>query len=771
MSRRITITLSVLMVFALMTTILSFGRLTNAEEEYTTDTEESVETDVPDESDEISEPEETEAPEVTESSETEPAVPSETAVTGEPESVDSDEVPAYNAPAPDPNGIIFSIEYYKTNGSKWSINDGLGRYDYVILYPADGNAEYHIKAVFSDGTVEEVDHKGSQEELSRLFTASNYDGISGVDYYVTGFTGKYAIRKAESCYFSMVNVDGTNHDPFDFGKHGPDTIVGETAVTDGTVVEIQYYSPATIDGTISFEPYDDSISGDYAYEFYLRFSRYTNNYDLNDTYWTLDSDPSTKHKFDPTDTHYYTFLVTVPLGHTVTLHNLPLDVTVLGGFMPPYQYNAGPSYVTLGGNQITAQEMVDNGLAQNLIYTVDVGDVPDPTVKPKIISSGSIYSWLIGNNFSINTYIMRRQVQFLFTKQYDPTDTYCDANDTHTFKITLKDGGKAYAGKKVAYNIYDSISDTFGTDYQLATTDSKGQFTVDVKAGQYVQVGRTPPSDYPSTRDVQFYSGETTSSMYLSKFEYNCFDEIGMLPSGINYTIEEVSDKYEASTTGDYEDVDLVSGSLSDYWSYYNSQIYYLRNKMYDNAGVESPVFTNSRATGSLSVKKIVKGTDSDDDFTVNVIFTSVDNQFPAQLPCVNPDGTAGTLDVTAGNNAGEYKVTFDLKDGETMQIDGIPTLTLYVVEEDDGSVGDFDVSYKNDSGEITKDGVSAQIINKYSEEEEDDDDDTDDDKPKYVPATGEGTSVYQIVAVVFILAGIAVSTVAYKRTRRSENR
>lgn len=777
MSRRITRSLSVLLVFALITTVLSFGRLTNAEEEFTSETSESVEAEEEETSEAIDGTEEVAADTDTEES-AEPSAATETAEPvsdAEPsviEENDEGEAPSYNAPSPDPNAMIFSIEYLKNDGSAWDVTNNMF-FDNINLYPNDNNAEYTIKAEFSNGKTETITKKGGPTSLGALFNKTTRAGATSVDYTVTGFDGDYGVRKPSAESFSKITIDGTDYEPYDLGDAGPDFLVSNVPVQDNTVCSIQYYSPLTYDGTFSFYGYDDSIDGDYTYEFQIKFNIVNYNYDFDEFYWTLDSKPNEKHGYDPSDTNYYAYLISIPIGHTVTLHSIPIGVTVLGGFTPPNQYDSSTAYLKSGDSKMTYDQMVDAGFAKSFIYTVDLGDVPDKTVHPRVMESGAIFRWLVGNDFNISTYLMRRQVQFLFSKQYDANDTYCDANDTHTFKITLKDGGSAYAGKKVAYHVYDSIDDTFGTDYDLATTDSNGQFTVEMKAGQYVQVGRTPPEDYASTRTEKFYNRGSASYPDRGVFEYNCFDEIGMIPTGINYSIEEVSDKYEATVTGDYEDINLVSFSLSDYWSYPNSKISYLRSKMYDNSGLTAPEFTNSRATGSLNVKKTVKGTDSDDDFTVNITFTASDNKFPTQLPCVKPDGSAGTLDVTAGNGSNEYKVTFDLKDGETMQINGIPTLTLYVVEEDEGSIGDFEVSYKNDSGEITKDGVNCQITNKFTEEDDDDDDDedTNDDKPKYVPATGEGTSVYQIVAVVFILAGAAVSAVAFKRTRRSENR
>lgn len=759
-------------VFVVMTMLMSFAAgMTVLAEDQEIDREDGQITVDTEETTEVSEPEEQTDPEPSPSEEA-----SDEVEANEPEDADDQddsivtdqsELPKYNAPAQDPNSIVFKVSYKMKDDSDWTIHDYMQSFDMIALFPAAGAPAYHIKAEFDNGTVEEVDYDQVNYEFGRRFTKGNYEGISSVTYTITNFDGSISINKPLYEEFSGVEVDGVFYPSYVYPNRGNESVVSDNSPT-GKEYEVTFYHPDTYSGKVSFDSYDGTITKGYTYEFRMDFVSIT-NCDMDNFYWTLDSDPSVKHSYDPS--HRFSYIFQIPVGDSITLHNIPVYTS--------YSYYMPASTVTSSNGQLVrkdGQEMTysdvlnDTTLSQSLLYKVQMGDGVAPGTKPRTMQSGILYRWGVGDNFELNVYLMRRQAQILFSKVYDANNNqYCDPDDLHHFKITLKDEetGKAYANQKVAYKIYDSINDKIAYQFDIATTNASGELELDVPAGKFVQLGRTAPNTYSA--DQEFYSGESAQYAEYYRVREDYFPELGILPCGINYTIEEISDKYADTTSGDYKNVVVQSGSTGRYDNWpvgyedpsasYN--VYDIRDYLNDDCGITAPVVTNVRDLGTLSVTKKVTGSDTDDAFTVNVTFTAADGLFPSDLPCIMPDGSAGTLSVT--NEGPSYKVSFELKAGEKMEITDIPAGVDYEVEEDDASAGDADVSYKNASGVITSAGSEVKITNKYEEDEEDEDTD---DKPKYVPATGEGTSVYSVIATVFIVTGTVFFVTGLKRRR-----
>ena len=172
------------------------------------------------------------------------------------------------------------------------------------------------------------------------------------------------------------------------------------------------------------------------------------------------------------------------------------------------------------------------------------------------------------------------------------------------------------------------------------------------------------------------------------------------LPAGTTYTISEAD-----YTNLGYEEVQLTStgtvtsGTTADGLKYITGTI-----PGEEGANSVTATVTNERNTGSLSVKKIVKGTGAQTEkvftFTLQLTNTGVtlEGTYPATI-----NGTDTTVSVDATG-----KATFTLKDGETITIKGIPDGTTYEVTEASYTADGYTVEKTGEEGTIA-DGTTAE--------------------------------------------------------------
>lgn len=117
---------------------------------------------------------------------------------------------------------------------------------------------------------------------------------------------------------------------------------------------------------------------------------------------------------------------------------------------------------------------------------------------------------------------------------------------------------------------------------------------------------------------------------------------------------------------------------------------------------VEAAVFTNTAKTGSLTVKKMVVGGDSQREFGFTVALTDGDGE-----PVSGTFGKGEHAVTFAGG-----KATFTLRDGGEKTVAGLPVGARYTVAED--AAEGYTTTAEGAEGTVTEDGALAAFTNTY---------------------------------------------------------
>lgn len=561
--------------------------------------------------------------------------------------------------------------------------------------------------------------------IDLMSVSDHLEGVNKVTVTIYGMEPNISIVPNGDKYwrFSDLSVNG---EKFAAGQN--DVVSGVS----GDPIRLVFREPVVYEeGTISFETIDGTIPSDTQMSFSFALTKHNGyNFDLKNFYWTADSDPSVKHYADSkrdytagsTASTKYTYAVTIPLGESITLHNMPAGAmfheadTFTSNLFDSNAGLNGGTWIMINGEQSTKTTAEENG------YIPEVYNVPtngsDDSLNVEIQTSGSFYGMgYTSSGFAIRFYLLHQSEQFMFNKEYDPNDKTTEPDKVHDFEVTLKDASGNPYTNKVAYYICDSLDTVIDEDKDVAyaTPDADGKFTIGLKAGQYVKIGRSINDsvlDYHLRRGQGWPDQVMINERTLGSLQNGCFPSLGMLPYGIEYEVKEVSTDYTAKTTG------ATSGTLD---SKSGASFYDLRTGhtladfkaiMDQDASLPATTFVNTRKTGTLALNKVVTGLDNGKkDFTLDIEFKDSGKSFPDALTCMRNDGTTSTVSVVKGDN-GAYKAQVTLKNGETAVLSGIPSGATYKVTESASSAEGFTVIYSNAEGTISSQGSVVTVTN-----------------------------------------------------------
>lgn len=121
------------------------------------------------------------------------------------------------------------------------------------------------------------------------------------------------------------------------------------------------------------------------------------------------------------------------------------------------------------------------------------------------------------------------------------------------------------------------------------------------------------------------------------------------------------------------------------------------------------PIFTNELKTGGLKVEKKVTGAggESEREFSFTVEFDFTDSETPEDVPITKNGEPVADLEIDK-----DGKLEFTLKDGEYVEVGGLPEGTTYTVTETDVSGDGYTTTITDDDGD-SEDGKGAIEENK----------------------------------------------------------
>lgn len=632
------------------------------------------------------------------------------------------------------DGTAMPLRTYGYYGANFVLKNATTDYQVVVEYDNGNTDSYNVTA-------------GTDKGLMSFLSNNNREGATSVKITLTGFDGEIVFNKTNAQDFGKIEIVSTNViDSYEAPSvaevryHPADHPEVGTTVTypcnPGDVYDIDFYAPELLTGTVSFSAIDDLITtGDYEYNFTWYMSP-SESLPVSQMYWTSSAeDDQIKHYGEPENGNTsgrYIFHISVPLGETVTLHDVPGNAT-MSHFTPPgsiYGDAEGfPGVVTHNGTALKTNDSTYDYLSQNLVYTLNGAEVSDSLME--LISSGYLNRFNWGNGFEYNVLLGRKYTELVFRKIYDPADNTVQPEIEHNFRVKLIDtvngADVPYANKPVAVSFYDDRYAALSSSaISLYQTDGDGILDISVPAGKYVRLGTSVPVDYGQTIGV---SASETNSYHPyasdSSTASTCFPELGMLPWGIKYEIEEDSDSYIAVVAGDADGTLGNKPGSSNYSALYHRDTdrYATLNSIINDinyySDLTAPEFTNTRAYGSLSVSKVVVGDNDDDEFVFDIHLTDSASDFPTTFDTVDQDGKAGTIsfsqiDSTTVNGVDirTYGATITLKAGQTLTIEDIPAGTEYEVTEDAGSAAGFTVTYTDANGNILTTGSAVTVTN-----------------------------------------------------------
>ena len=567
-----------------------------------------------------------------------------------------------------------------------------------------------IVAELSNGTKMRLYPTGYDIPLADL--DGKLAGADKVTVKIYGYEGDIVFSDQSPNAFSGTILNGT------VVKYDGDYSDSTVAATSGATIKATFIMPELFDGTFGFNCIDGSVEEGLTYNMTFQLMRvdYSSwNTPVEDFYWTYEGD-DTKHYYDSVMANGdYLYHISIPVGKKIVMHNMPYNAMFHQSSTPNFyanslaviqsqvtdQFPLGMTTVTIDGQNFPSDLNNNTVYSEYMLYKVDGGD--STASRHFIDISGYWYNFGIGHNFDIEFYLTRNSAQFVFAKEYDSSDKNAEPDKEHHFKITLKDTetGKAFS-EKVAYYVYDG-TDAKSGEPKFATPNGNGEIDIYLKAGQYCRVGRNFESSMYSLTGYQ-YSYTSFKDLYVPG--------TGMLPAGIEYTIEEISDDYTYTVDKN------TSATINSV--FYTQALNKLTADatlqdcldLCDKYSIDHPVITNVRKTGSLTVKKVVENDTSDKDFTFEIKLT--DGSFTGErtFTTKDQDGKSGTLTFTYNAADKCLTATVTLKAGKSLTIDGIPSGVTFEVKETGVDSGDYKVTYTDNTGTITTTGSSATVTN-----------------------------------------------------------
>ncbi len=519
---------------------------------------------------------------------------------------------ARNASAVADNEMVLEMNFQRYTGGTWVLQD----YDslptemiYVAHSPGEATSyvdakKYSYTLNYSNGNsysrgVEE----GGYLYGEPLWFNGNEALFAGSDSITVTFrevNGEIQFSRPDWRAFSHVFIDGE--------ELGDDGL--SLPFEGGTSHQVTLVSPVSYTGTIKFDSFDQALNNkNYAYNFSFELMRqhYSGwNTDLDSFYWTFDDDDERHYQVESeSSTDNYTYHISMPIGSSITLHNIPANVMFHQGAGFPahsiedrasYRYQDDTEAITLDGINVYNSDV--KGIDDDLFYTLTRGTL-DPRSPQRenyyIDTSGNFYDFGIGDGFDMVVYLMRKpSQQFMFQKVYEEGDENVEQDKMHHFQIELWDtvADKPFTNK-VAYYVYDSLEETVDEDEDVryVTPNNDGVIDIYIKAGQTVRVGRSFSQQAYAETGLELRRSTVVASSYL---EETYLAGSGELPYGIRYSIAEVEDGYIASVEGDAEKIVLNNDSAGTFYNIRNKNGEAFKAKL-AQAGVEMPVFTNTR--------------------------------------------------------------------------------------------------------------------------------------------------------------------------------
>ncbi|MCQ2468057.1 MAG: hypothetical protein MJ166_11115 [Clostridia bacterium] len=643
--------------------------------------------------------------------------------------------------------VVLNVTTTDMNGDVWKEFAGVDVYEYyrsilenIVLSGATD--PFSVTFEFLDASDNSVatytkNITGAGASLKYLVDSVSLHGATKAQITIDNFTGKLNFLQHRGSAADYYTLDGTTYTSVaDYGYYpsGPtSTIDFSEDVVDGSDIthDLVYCAPSTTDVTFTFDSYDGIVdpSCEYNFSFALLWNgtSYAAYVDLDQLYYTYSGDTTKHTTYSPSSTGLddRLYICSLKPGESVTFYNVPFGVQLHQGMnFPPFEVTNNiytgtatpPTILTIDGINVDSATLSSNGIGQYFRASFEV-TAEGASDAGNFLSTSGVFLHTYGNSFKINVFMSRLNTEFYFTKEYNSADLTCDPDEMHEFQVKFTDtiNNVPYTNP-IAYAIYSDPTDVIDEDSDciLGTPDSNGILTIYVKAGEIVKFGRSYSSTFASSLTNQNFSPTWV------------YPEYGMIPSGVKYEIIENSTDYTATTTGVTEAAPYgyttsypgysAGATVQDFMDFYDNKVVARNNVL--GFDVTSPVFTNTRNTGSLKIEKVLTDTTSTVDaakkYECEITFTDTAPSFPATLPYTSTTGASGDITVTkVGTVSGitTYVASVSLLKDEKITITGIPSGATYEVKETSSSADGFTVTYTGDTGVIDATAVSTAVI------------------------------------------------------------
>ncbi len=260
------------------------------------------------------------------------------------------------------------------------------------------------------------------------------------------------------------------------------------------------------------------------------------------------------------------------------------------------------------------------------------------------------------------------------TRKMDDDKLFCFINDVYT---NLRGYQSADINKKEIYWEYHPLLTVAKAVSSDLTADQNKEFTFTVKLPGTTLPTQSERSSITGmsfnsngTATVTLKAGESATAIFPDSFDKLRYEvkEVLSGDAAVDYTV--AAEKNGTDFTFSDDKPLTASGQLGENVGTENS------------TSLSEVVFTNTRATGDLTVsKQVVSDVESDKaesfDFKVTLNDEGISKTFETTKRDAENNETVGTLTFTAG-----VSDAFSLKDGESLTIKGLPTDLKYTVQE-----------------------------------------------------------------------------------------
>ena len=616
--------------------------------------------------------------------------------------------------------------FLHNDGSEWVLNgnnkfpelniiDSLMVPEYYGEYNNNNNSyvNYGTKIYFCGSNQYEDEMANGNSELKLT--------IYGIDNKT-----KLNVEKLDVRTFSKVCINGVEHE---FVETKDEEYIETIDLKPGETVNLEYYIAETATGTVGIDSYDGSLSEDFVWNlhFDMMDGEYSNE-DYSNVYWMFEGDDT---KYSPIKKNgEYAFDIQIPFGKRVKLYNLPVNAMFHNG--ESFKYNeltvnntissftqspfSGKTVITYKGESLTSELIEKLGVSERTYYTSKSGGNEKPIY---VDTSGYLNNFNIRDGFEINWYVFRYPTQIMFQKDYEETIDIEEKNKQFHFRVKLIDTltQKPLSGK-IAYYIYSDKEQVVDIvkDVKYTILDSDGYMDIYLKAGEYVRIGKTITDEEISLKNLraQYMSKKETyiNSNEEELISWQYFNDLGMLPYGVEYTIEEVDDTYNSVV-----DKEGAEKGVSKYmYAGEYDKVKYTAKNYYGY--LDGFKFINNRKPGSLTIQKVVEGKETDKTFKFNIKITDAATKFPLEYECVDENGLVGKINFVEGDKITEddieytkYTTTIELKSGQKIIINGLPAGAKYEVTEATESMEGYNSEIAGATGEIKADDSDVKSI------------------------------------------------------------